>query len=614
MLPTLQTTARTFWSLGVTPAQSWIAEARRSRDLLAGSRLLAWLMGRLLGHLRSRGATVRLPQVTEDDLRGLSGSFAAALDDGSSGVSNHASGWVELPLAEAGNLFQELQAELDSLWSGLCAEVSQDAGKSAGDLWRVAGPAIGAPSCPLQLVWALRESDSEERQGLEEVDAVFAAVKRSRPVPACSGAPVRKCGQCGRREAMGGDDPKDWRDFQTRLSGVPEVQQGLRIDAAEYLCPVCALRRFAGYLTKETFPSTSEIATSEWLWRIRNSPDLCAALTALQEAAARVPGYEKSWADHAPLYYRRSLDRELRRARKEKNENAETKLEEVQAARRQLEEEIRKHNRRDPDNPVPEKPPEYLAVLTFDGDDMGRRLHEDFDTLPGEVVKFQKALAAWFRESGESLAPRGRPFYLGGDEGLILAPLAVALGVAYEIRRIWKGTAGSTPAGATLSMGIALFDRERPLGAAIETARHSLDRAKSMERPRKDALAVSVQTASGSEWTAAAHWGESWNRMTVAVELIRAGTLAAGWPYDVERFLRTIPDEAFRADSETRAAIREEVKRITARRAKEGDRKAAWKDLDGDAWWKVQPADEEVATLPDHLHLVAFLARESGAL
>lgn len=36
--------------------------------------------------------------------------------------------------------------------------------------------------------------------------------------------------------------------------------------------------------------------------------------------------------------------------------------------------------------------------------------------------------------------------------------------------------------------------------------------------------------------------------------------------------------------------------------------------LNGVAWWQEQPADEELATLVDSLHLVALLARESGDL
>jgi CRISPR-associated protein Cmr2 len=605
--------------MGLTPAQSWISEARRSRDLLVGSRLLAWTMGRLLAHLKSRGATVQLPRVEEKDLATLSGTFLAALKSGSTAITNHASGFLAMTLDEAQPLFAELEGCLAGFWEELRKDLATAPGRSAiRELWELAAPAIGRPRCPLQVVWALKAAPSDvgARQGLDEVEVLYAAVKRSRPVGEhLDGGPVRKCGQCGRREAMGGPDPVKWRHFQAELAKLPEVKQGLRFEAGEYLCPVCALRRLAGYLQDEAFPSTSDIAASHWLWRIRSSPDLDGALANLADAARRVPGYEKSWADPAPLYYHRSIDRERRRAREEGDQRAASSLDGVEAALGLLESEIHGHNRRQgkEEAPVPERPPDYLAVLMFDGDDFGERLRRGLDVLPARVVEFQNRLAAHFAEADEGRPPLGRPFYLGGDEGLVLAPLAVALALAHYIKGIWDQTAGS--AKATISMGIALFDRERPLGAAIETARRSLDGAKRMRRPRKDALAVSVQTASGSEWTAVAHWGESWRRVAAAVDLIREGRLAAGWPYDVERFLRTLSKEAFRGDEDSRRAIREEVKRITGRRTlRTASKPEVWQRLRGDDWWEEQPAEEELDALADSLHLVAFLSRQSGPL
>lgn len=609
----------TWWSVGLTPAQSWISEARRSRDLLVGSRLLAWTMGRLLARLKDRGAKVWLPQVDDRDLATISGTFLAALRSGSPATTNHASGFLPLPLDEAEALFGELEGWLASGWEELRADVATATARSAPELWGFVANEIGRPPCPLRVAWALKEvagGGEAARLGLEEVEAVYNAVKRSRPIAGhLGGGRVRKCGQCGRRESMGGPDPAGWHRFQDGLARLPEVRQGLRFEAGELLCPVCALRRLAGYLQEEAFPSTSGIAASHWLWRLRGAPDLRAALEALEEAACRVPGYDKKWADRAPLYYGRSIDRERRRVREDQDPLTAQALDGVHKALGRLEGAIREHNGHKDQTPLPEAPPEYLAVVMFDGDDLGAKLGQDLDVLPGQVAGFQRKLAAYVNDSNETHPPRGKPFYLGGDEGLVLAPLAVALDLARGVKEIWDQTAGSTPAKATMSMGIALFDRERPLGAAIETARRSLARAKGLRRPRKNTLAVSVQTASGSEWTAVAPWGESWQRISAALELLREGALAAGWPHDVERFLRTVSPEAFRGDEGSRGALREEVKRLSFRRTLQTARKAeVWKRLGGDGWWKEQPAEGELETLADSLHLVAFLSRQSGSL
>ncbi len=602
---------RTFWSLGLSPAQGWIAEARRSRDLLAGSRALAWLMGRLLVFLRDRRAMVRLPELEEPAFRSFGERFGRFLAAGSSGVSNHASGWVEAPLGEAEALFRELDDRLAALWGELCGEVVADARRSAEDLWDVAGPAIGAPPCPLHLTWTLLETSADVEEGLREVDAVYAAAKRSRPVPPHAGAPVRKCGQCGRREAMGGDEPLAWRRFQETLGGLDEVKRGLRFEAGEYLCPTCALRRFAGYLDKEAFPSTSALAASDWLWRVASSDDLRALLRALEGAAEKVPGYEPRWADRAPLLYRRSLDRAARAAAGDAAATAA--LAAVRQRQTDLARAIHRYNLARPGQPsVLEGPPEYLAVLVFDGDDMGRKLREDLAGLPRRVVEFQGRLAERFdrKERREEDRPLGHPFYLGGDEGLFLAPVGTVLELARTIRATWDETAGAADGKPSLSFGIALFDRERPLYAAIESARRALGRAKQVEGKRSVGLAV--QTASGSAWTAVVRQGEEWERLEEAVALLREGKLAGGWPHDVERLLRGLSGEVFRAGDETRAALREEVRRLTRRRCDEEHRDEVWRRLNGKDWWRQQPDEEVIASVAEHLHAAAFIARAAG--
>lgn len=356
-----------------------------------GSRLLAWAMDRLLAYLKSGGATVRLPQVEERDLATLSGTFFDALKSGSTAISNHANGFLTLPLEKAHPIFDELEPCPAGLWEELQRDLATATGRTAKELWELAAPAVGRPRCPLQVVWALKAVPSEggAARGLDEVEVLYAAVKRSRPAGEhLDGGPVRKCGQCGRREAMGGPDPAKRRQFQADLAKLPEVKQGLRFEAGEFLCPVCSLRRLAGYLHDDAFPSTSEIAASHWLWRIRNSPDLCATLTSLVQAARRVPGYEKNWADRAPLYYRRSIDRERRRAREDEDGRTASSLDGVETELRNLETAIHGHNRRwgKEEAPIPEKPPEYLAVVMFDGDDFGEQLRKDLDVLPGKVV------------------------------------------------------------------------------------------------------------------------------------------------------------------------------------------------------------------------------------
>lgn len=218
---------RLFWSFGLTPVQSWIAEARRSRDLLAGSRMLAWVMADLLAALREAEARVLLPRLEGLQLSPLQESLERALAETSATLPNRASGWLVPPAGGARQLFAELEERLAARWSALVREVAESARRSAHELWNAIAEEVGEPACPFRLSWAAVEVDGGDAEGLAAVDRLFAAVKRSRLPRPHDGRSVRKCGQCGRREAMGGEEPAGWHRFQARLAALDEVRRSL---------------------------------------------------------------------------------------------------------------------------------------------------------------------------------------------------------------------------------------------------------------------------------------------------------------------------------------------------------------------------------------------------
>lgn len=608
---------RLFWSFGLTPVQSWIAEARRSRDLLAGSRMLAWVMADLLAALRQAGATVLLPRLDGEQLSPLQGSLERALAGTSATLPNRASGWLEPPAGGARQVFAQLEERPAARWSDLVREVGESARRSTHDLWNEIAGEVGEPACPFRLSWVAVEVDGGDAEGLAAVDRLFAAVKRSRLPRAHDGRPVRKCGQCGRREAMGGDEPAGWHRFQARLAGLDEVRRGLRFEAGEYLCPLCALRRLAGYLRDAPFPSTSAIAARGWRRELDALPadsPIGRAWRALEDAAARVPGYEPAWADRAPLLFPRTAERERRLARQNGDPAGEEALAHLLQRQRALARALELS-----DSALPPVPGDYVAVLMFDGDDLGLRLRQDLAGLPVRLSELQSRLGERLADPADPLSA-AEPFYLGGDEGLLLVAAGEALPVARQVRALWSSVMGEGAGAATLSMGAALFDRERPVGIALEAARRALGASKRLRG--KDALTVSVQTASGSLWSLTGRWREEWARIEAAVELVREGRLAAGWPYDVEAFLRTLPSEAYAAGNPMRRAIREEVKRLTVRRTlgragadgsggSEGRTDDPWQRLDGESWWREEPPQALVAAQADGLHLVGFLVRQA---
>jgi len=622
-----------FWSLSLIPVQQWISEARRSRDLLVGSGLLAWTVAEVLRRLKVAGARIVVPDPRLVE-RAPEGGWREWLERGTYSLPNRASGTAQgKAVATVEALLPKLEEEVVlPAWEEVArgVEASKPFPRSNSPAWREIRPFLGEVPCPFHLVQCARRLDGASvKEGLKSIDEVLRAVKRHRPISSHEGSPVGKCQQCGRREAMGPPTWNEWRAYHEELADLEEIALGHRLDANERLCPTCTVKRLAGYLPEGiSAPSTSEVAAKEWLYRVRQREDLQPLLEAMKRAAREVPGFGD---DPAPLYFQRTRRRlqratavsevpgsagSVRASREVKDVHAKqaAAVAQVDALAEELAGAIREQRppsgeASDARPVLPPEPSNYLAVVTFDGDDMGRRVQEDPEGMPRRLAIFAEGL------EGTVESHRAHPFYLGGDEGLILCPVERALELAIAIRERWMESVGSSGDGrpATLSAGVCIFDRERPLGGAIQGAHEAIERAKGMEG--KDALAVRVQTASGSSWTALDHWDGSWEHLEAAVRLVREGKLVSGWAYDVEELLRSLSLEVWRTEPGV-AAVRDEVRRLTARRAVGRPRpqvaEEVWRRLRGDAWWGKAPQDEARAKVADGLHLVGFLARHAG--
>jgi hypothetical protein len=599
------------FSLGLIPVQDWIAQSRRSRDLRAGSVLLWHAMVKLLARLEREGQTRGTVEIwtPEPPPAGFSAlaklSFREALST-PYGLPNRASGWCTASDDEAvQEWFGALERELTATWLAFRVEAIAQLprmGPGAEEAWGSLKPHWQAyerstpqgEDLPLSLIWSARPAPfprERRKENLAAAFALFADVKRSRPAPrGTPGAAVGKCTQCGQREAVGPTRSfESWRDWYARWAETLWVQRGYRLDAGERLCFVCLAKRLKGYEARRDFPSTGEIAARGWLERLEARPDLRDLLTQLRRT-------DLGDEDLGQALY-----------------GAPASLpEEVRALRTAIRKRIEDHNR-EVAIPIPTAPPGYLALLAFDGDDMGRQMTANPHLAPKAMARFAVAAADVLADHG------AESFYLAGDEGLAMVPadkaLPLALALRQSFRTAFEGLAaeegGSQP---TLSAGIAFFEHGRPMRGAILGARRALEAAKAKEG--KDALGAEVETASGSRWDFTASWGEDWERVRAATERIASGGLSPGWAYDAERFLETLPTSAWAA--ELVSAARAELRRLFLRRVRvEGsaeERRAAkleaWDALRGDSWWPVDAHGVTAPVNPQQLHLIGFLARQ----
>lgn len=614
------------FSLGLIPVQEFIAEARRSRDLRAGSAMLSWLMSKVLEKLEKEvEAKVIIPH--PGALEPFKGKkFPEILKQVKYSIPNRASGYCAADSIEKlKSVFSALPEQcLQKSWK----ELFQEAFQHNNPFPQIAGSEqqresiqkafANPPECPIQLIWVIQAvaDNKNKARDLERIRQLYDDVKRTRPIIPWNGKSISKCDQCGRREIFAPEDTfkKAWEWWQKQVKEHPSVKEGIRIEAGERLCLVCLAKRFAAYLgdSGKRFPSTSEVTSRVWRSKIEKEPELAPLLNDLEREMGRLRVMR--FDDPESLYYQRSL---------QKWENSkglakeiESQIGEIKKVKSALAKKLKSGSFE-----IKEDPSNYLAVLMFDGDNMGLKIAGKTGELPEKLHRFSAAIIEKYDE--QNAGKSAQVFYIGGDEGLLLAPIETALQTANEIRNLFAEVVGDD---CTLSMGMTIFDRQRPLGGAIRLARRALETSKALEG--KNALTITIQTASGNEFSSTAHWGASWDRVSNAVQLIAGlsekGKLSMGWAFEVENFLHSLPNPLPErwGDALFRKAVESEVRRITLRKLqlppgppaeKKTRRKEIWEDqLLGRQWFDDSAAGQGIAPLSNQLHVIAFLCRESA--
>ncbi len=157
------------------------------------------------------------------------------------------------------------------------------------------------------------------------------------------------------------------------------------------------------------------------------------------------------------------------------------------------------------------KPSSYYAILTMDGDHMGKFLDNNHDKK--EHIKISQCLtciAAEMRRRVEEKYP-GIVVYCGGDDVLALFSANCVLAAADDLRKAF--TDGLTAAGFSekhVSSGIAIVHHQSPLSTTIASAREALAEAKG--RYRRNAICVRLLRRSGEFRQTGMHW---WDKDTM---------------------------------------------------------------------------------------------------
>ncbi|WP_052889893.1 type III-B CRISPR-associated protein Cas10/Cmr2 [Thermogemmatispora carboxidivorans] len=545
------------------PVQSFIAQARKTRDLWLGSFLLSRLMEAALATVPEEARV--FPTDSRIDRRrwvpDLPNRYVAVFSPTATQPD---------PLAVARQTAEQSERAVYATWQQICSEVYQQlfggngAGREHDEILRAIWERQTNPQNLFEIYWVIVANTDGQGATLEygawfkRASQALDARKSLRDF-AAQDEPGEKSTLSGEREALHTREGnrQEIREFWTQVADKPGVSaKDLASDGSERLDAIDTVKRFA-LLSKSLlsgprdgsqapkqgldFPSTSTMAAATFIERLLPSQpsqhsqqapsrEIEEAAKRWQEITARLkrekphlalPYLEQkaqqatySWlkdvdgecafvetftAQRLRTNYRALVESQPRRSRSEWVIEDPSYLSRAHEVLRELYRLIG-------------APSPYYALLQMDGDQMGTIIgevqsQEDHRTISGALSTFARKEVPRIVEDERP----GKLIYAGGDDVLAFAPLAQIFAMASALQQTYREIVGSSvqtvsngTRTATVSMGIAIAHHLMPLTLVRRMAREAEEQAK--QRYGRNALVVTILWRSGTTLSAGCRW------------------------------------------------------------------------------------------------------------
>ncbi len=338
--------------------------------------------------------------------------------------------------------------------------------------------------------WAPMEDDGSDYSAAQkQVDLRMAARKTVRDF---SGTPIPSFGK-GSTQVLPPKSPllpefDSIVDVDGDFAVEPQARKALSLGKRECLDAVSLIKRWRG--RDHRFPSTRYVAVKhiEALLDERTKSD---TQTLLDEASKELGDH----IDFGDLLFERwdpakPLQSEVDETKVLSDETTEA-LKQKRKAIREIAQQAKQIYR------------PYYAVLHADGDGMGETLASM--TSPADHQAFSERLAR-FSAAVKNQVPdvKGVVVFAGGDDVLALVPLPCAFDVAKKIRELFQNEMADLEQKPTLSMGMAIVHVTENLQGAVAYSVRLEHLAKGL--PKKDALAVGIRTRGGATTEIRCKW------------------------------------------------------------------------------------------------------------
>ena len=566
----------------IGPVQSFIAQARKTRDLYAGSKILGEIIEAAMNYAYAQkeyGAEIIIPNPgsvakpnrfvmtvtseSDDRVREFGENLEAVAKDM----------WIKFAL-------DSLQgAEVCSFEKGV--NVKDLDPPFCRDLLNKHEKGLKLPEgyrqqiCGfLEMYWVGIKRTDSYAVDYNNIQKLLAAIKNTRQFNQIHEPAARKCSLDGERNALfyrkatnNGKPAFIQREHENK-DGAKEIngKKKYLMTPGEALSAVSLAKRF--YEKEQGFPSTAEMALMNVLEKIDDS---------------KKKEYKKPFGEYfdEQLYYEENLAANYFRKRGLDKLIGQFPI--LQDQRKAL---FEGH-----------KQSRYYALIAFDGDDMGKVWSGEFLKDKSGLEEFQKKLAQCLGEFAEKAkeivkAPKGETVYAGGDDFLGFVNLNSLFEVMKKLREKYD-TVVSVPlekeygikGKLTFSAGVAIAHYKEPLGEVLKCVRQAEHEAKEIDE-NKDAFSLVVIKGSGQKVSVRYKWHQS----GVGGQIIDKMNSVLGKLLDEEdgysnTFIKNI-DRSFRplVDGHggyyAREAMGIELRRLLANSSRKKDREARRTDVE----------------------------------
>ena len=534
------------------PVQGFVSQARRTRDLWAGSYLLSYLSGCAMAALADaaerkgyKGQLFVVPEVAEDTLY-------KAIARGTELNQSDSATWVgSLP-----NRFKAIVPE--GIDGTVCSQEIADKWKAIAQQVRKELDVIlanaGFDASILDTIWNRQIPHHWECSWVISDDDTALDIRKNLRNHCLQSEPGEKCTICGERQEILGFEmgmgkqrsemSKKWNALRNSLDEQGKVRGATLFDVKqnERLCSVCLVKRafpfraiaeeVIGWEVPVNYPSTHYMSAIDWIIRVfkeckdEKSSQVKDAVNKFVEKAnnaelwysemkAGIKGVEKSGKDSGldettritfaaldgGAFFKSVISNEKEFEVEGSEENRKALLEALKSLQNTL-----PPKRGESREAIP-----FYALLLMDGDGMGKLL-VDFKE---EQSTISKALAQFTQDASTIVSDcNGRLIYAGGDDVFALLPMDKAIQCAKLCRdsyqNAFKETAPTIPAERiTISAAIQYAHMLTPLSVVVKDAHHLLDIV-AKEECGRDGLACRVWKRGGAILT----WAQPWKIVT----------------------------------------------------------------------------------------------------